>query len=94
MNKNKTISHSLIPGFLSFSHRNYAIFPAHNYRIINDIQFLDIKFCPICLESKKAFFCPNTCEHFFCRKCLILWSKTKKICPLCRAPFANILKKH
>ena len=52
----------------------------------------DIYKCPICYKIIvfKAFR-PSNCSHLFCEKCLVTWSKTKKLCPLCRASFRKII---
>jgi len=49
---------------------------------------LDIH-CPICLEelnSDKEYY-TTICGHFFCKSCLEVSLKKKKICPLCRYDF-------
>jgi hypothetical protein len=50
-------------------------------------------YCAICLNKfAKEIARPEACDHIFCSKCLIYWSKTKKICPLCRRIFNTIIE--
>ena len=49
-------------------------------------------FCAICLRSCISPNIPNNCSHSFCFKCLRLWSKKKKSCPLCRKNFSKIIR--
>ena len=47
--------------------------------------------CPICLNIC-IFPCKSDkCSHAFCFRCLEIWSYSKKICPLCRKAFTNII---
>ena len=48
--------------------------------------------CPICLKPlPKDVSRPQICSHTFCHNCLIFWSKKKKIFPICRKSFINII---
>lgn len=46
--------------------------------------------CPICFNFNKDISKQNCSNHYFCRKCLIKWSKQKKSCPMCRKSFLYI----
>ena len=82
----------ILPNFLDNNHTNFSIFPQQKYIIIND-RIMSNKFnCPICLESQKALFRPNTCNHCFCKKCINNWSIIKRNCPICRLHFNYIIK--
>lgn len=48
--------------------------------------------CAICLNMCTIPCNTNKCTHIFCYNCLKIWSKTKKICPLCRKYFDKINK--
>eukprot|EP00903_Cladosiphon_okamuranus_P011264 g10622.t1 len=49
--------------------------------------------CPICCDDL-----PDTgrailpCGHVFCYTCIVVWTKTKAICPTCRVEFMKITK--
>jgi len=63
-------------------------FPGCSNNIFNNI----INICPICLSPlafKKGR--PNTCYHIFCLNCIQIWSKKKKVCPLCRKSFLKLI---
>lgn len=48
--------------------------------------------CAICLNKfSKVIARPENCDHIFCSKCLMYWSSTKKVCPLCRRIFDKIV---
>ena len=42
--------------------------------------------CPICLDNiEKDKLCHTSCNHYFCKDCLIKWLETETaICPICR----------
>lgn len=48
--------------------------------------------CPICLRLVWNPVHPKSCKHVFCKDCLNIWSETKLVCPICRAPFEQIIK--
>lgn len=48
--------------------------------------------CSICLfplSSKKAR--PKCCNHIFCYNCIVLWSRKKKVCPICRKKYLKLI---
>ncbi|CAH0549625.1 unnamed protein product [Brassicogethes aeneus] len=45
--------------------------------------------CSICSELFIKAVTLN-CSHSFCKQCIEMWKKNKKICPICRAPITNI----
>lgn len=49
--------------------------------------------CPICLASfrKQQVGSPESCDHVFCKKCIVEWSKSLNTCPLDRKKFNLIL---
>lgn len=41
--------------------------------------------CPVCFEDYVAGEGRTTrCGHGFCRRCLVMWRKRSKECPVCR----------
>ena len=42
------------------------------------------KLCPICFESDIDEMEQTRCDHLFCSKCIKIWLKENKCCPLCR----------
>jgi hypothetical protein len=42
------------------------------------------KSCPICLDEDKETMAQTRCDHLFCEKCIKLWLKDNRCCPLCR----------
>ncbi len=57
---------------------------------INSDGNMDDK-CPICLGRKENESRTDGCVHRFCFVCLNEWSKIKTECPMCKAPFKNIM---
>ncbi len=49
--------------------------------------------CPICYNYCFEPFGPDSCIHFFCKKCIAKWKKTKNQCPICRTKFNFIIRK-
>lgn len=49
--------------------------------------------CPICLRGlrKQEVGVPESCDHTFCKKCIIEWSKSLNTCPYDRKKFNLIL---
>ncbi|KAJ3596265.1 hypothetical protein NHX12_002674 [Muraenolepis orangiensis] len=52
----------------------------------------DAETCPICLNSfgSQPVATPESCEHYFCLDCLLLWSKNANSCPVDRIVFNSI----
>ena len=48
--------------------------------------------CAICLNICTIPCYTNSYVHIFCYNCLKIWSKTKKIYPLCRKYFSKIIR--
>ncbi|XP_001943770.2 E3 ubiquitin-protein ligase Topors-like [Acyrthosiphon pisum] len=46
--------------------------------------------CSICLDELTNPCNTNSCLHLFCFECLLLWSNSAQICPLCRKTFNYI----
>ena len=47
--------------------------------------------CPICTEKIKIWTEIKECNHFFCKNCIIPWSKKSTKCPLCKTNFKTII---
>ena len=89
MNKKNNI----LPGFLL---GNSMPLNVMQIITINDLIKKSIgdtkKICAICFNYCCFQSRPNVCRHSFCYNCLKIWSRQKKICPLCRRVFSNIIK--
>ncbi|KYQ92621.1 hypothetical protein DLAC_06617 [Tieghemostelium lacteum] len=48
--------------------------------------------CGICLEFPTDKGKPNMCSHIYCYSCIVLWSKTANVCPVCLQEFSEIQK--
>ena len=59
---------------------------------IKAIAELENPVCAIYLNSCICPSLPNNCKHSFCFRCLKLWAKSKRICPLCRRSFTKIIR--
>ena len=46
--------------------------------------------CIICTSIIKDLANPDTCEHDFCKSCLIEWSQRSNKCPMCKKLYHNI----
>lgn len=46
--------------------------------------------CCICLEVFDDIANLDSCEHRYCFKCILEWSKIKPICPYCKIEFKTI----
>ena len=84
---------NVLPNFLSNLKVQNNVFPYIHY-IISDatIASNNPKFCPICFTNSLNYFSPDSCSHYFCKKCIFIWSKIRKSCPICRRSFKNIIK--
>lgn len=83
----------VLRSFLSEKICGNDILEIFNYRtFIEKYGDKVVKICPICLNSCIKPCKPETCIHMFCSKCLDIWSNTKKVCPICRRKFTNIIK--
>lgn len=49
--------------------------------------------CCICLSdtTKRKEASLDCCDHKFCKKCILKWSKTENTCPQCRKKFTKII---
>ena len=92
MNYSYYFSSKILPNFLAFNPHEHQVFEPIRYNIINDLNLNDKSICPICLNTPRIYFHPNTCFHLFCKSCLTKWIEKKKICPMCRKSFSYILK--
>lgn len=50
---------------------------------IKDIIHKDIDSCSICLDSSSNIY--TSCEHFFCKDCILRWLVSHKNCPYCKS---------
>ncbi|CAL8359692.1 unnamed protein product [Lota lota] len=52
----------------------------------------DAEKCPICLNSfgSQPVATPESCQHYFCLDCILLWSKNANSCPVDRIVFGSI----
>ena len=80
---------NLIKYLSSYSHGNNPFrnfkYPKNGYiPEENEIR------CPICLKLAWKPVHPDTCNHAFCKRCILLWCKRKLTCPICRVSFINI----
>jgi len=54
---------------------------------LEEFSPLDQDKCAICLGTIINRTELDSCVHFFCKNCISLWSKNKRICPLCNREF-------
>ena len=48
--------------------------------------------CSICLNTISTLASPNTCNHDFCKECLIKWTtECTNQCPLCKKEFFSVI---
>jgi len=50
-------------------------------------SLLDHEKCAICLGTIANRTELDSCIHFFCHNCINLWSKNRRVCPLCNTEF-------
>jgi hypothetical protein len=50
------------------------------------------EFCSICLETPQDSVKLSSCEHKFCYKCILQWSKQENTCPNCKRRFYKIMQ--
>jgi hypothetical protein len=79
----------------SFSVKIKKIFPMKSSSQINEILITDKLYtqCNICLFYYIKIYHTDKCLHYMCSKCLEVWSKIKKECPVCRKQFNRIYSK-
>lgn len=56
----------------------------NNVNNVENINSNTEKLCPICFESDIDEMEQTRCDHLFCSKCIKIWLKENKCCPLCR----------
>ena len=84
---------NVLPDFLSNLNFPNNVFPSIDYIIHDDTNVLNnLQFCPICFTNRLVYFMPDSCSHRFCKKCIFIWSKIKKSCPICRRTYNRIIK--
>lgn len=56
------------------------------YEINSKTTETEVKECPICYCEMNQYknMCITPCEHMFCFTCIMLWTRTKNTCPVCR----------
>ncbi len=47
--------------------------------------------CPICIEGINNLANLDNCNHYFCKNCIMLWSKKTNLCPMCKKEFKKII---
>ena len=61
----------------------------------NESIFTSHKECAFCMESfelgQKIIALPCDVRHFFHSKCILVWSRSQKNCPLCKLEFTESL---
>lgn len=62
----------------------------HNFSLFK--EEIEISICSICLNELSLDSITLSCLHEFCKECLILWVKHKKVCPLCKRKIKNPVK--
>ena len=83
----------ILEDFLEVNHGITNVFDGFNMNTFIKKKFNHInEICGICLNICKLPCTPNNCKHYFCNNCLRLWSKIKKICPICRKYYNHIIK--
>ena len=92
MNQYEKTYNSFLPNFLITNVFGAPVFSKAKYIIFNDNLKKNNSTCPICLGVPKQFFRPNSCDHYFCKKCLTHWLEIKNNCPISRRPFDEIFQ--
>lgn len=94
LNLNEINSHSTSLVLSSFMETDPCFDPLFNF---NNIDRKDLLFnihnifdCPICLMKAKNPCIIMSCKHIFCIKCLNIWRKISKKCPICRGKITKI----
>ena len=84
----------VIPDFLFGIERERKIFDLLDNNFINPLPVLYQKYsCPICYQLLYHAYQPNNCTHLYCKKCIDIWTKIKKQCPLCRKSYRFLIFK-
>ena len=60
----------------------------------NLLKYIEQNFpdCSICLTTSVIPYKLEPCKHIFCLKCIKIWMKINKKCPLCRRTILRLLK--
>ena len=56
------------------------------YEINSKTTEIEVKECPICYNEMNEYknMCITPCNHMFCFTCIMVWTRTKNSCPVCR----------
>jgi hypothetical protein len=77
--------------FLEEKNKSNNIFEGFNIcYFIDKYKNKPSNICNICLNNCTSPGTPNGYKHIFCFKCIKLWEKIKRTCPVCRKGFLKI----
>lgn len=63
-------------------------------REVCTLNIEDLVLCPICIQPIYKCVALMPCFHNFCMACCSEWVSRREQCPVCRRPFAAIMKNH
>lgn len=86
---------TILPNFLVHNKYIKKVFDLSKESLNNNILPIDnlLIQCPICLEKSMDVYRPNSCSHYFCKKCISIWTQVKNECPYCRGNFLYLIHK-
>jgi hypothetical protein len=62
------------------------IIPNPKFRICNTVEkqnlIKECETCAVCYEKESDII--TTCEHMYCKKCILKWTRKHDTCPMCR----------
>jgi hypothetical protein len=95
MNNNIKQNYNILPNFLDHCNYTKKVFDLSKDQTKNIIEPINNLFitCPICYIATFDAIRPNSCGHYFCKRCLFIWTKYKTECPYCRKKFTKIIHK-
>ena len=95
MSDNKGLSTGENQNSYSFNFSIKKIFPSTNKSPRNKILITDTLYtqCNICLYYYIIIYHTDKCHHYMCEKCLEVWSRIKKQCPVCKQIFNRVYPK-
>ncbi len=82
---------NVLDSFLNKGLDKKSVFSLSENYSSNNIKELGTFKCSVCLYYYVKGLRPNNCNHFFCEKCINIWTKIKKECPYCRNKYSYLI---